>query len=161
MMRGSLFHSSGFAGKAAAIVNAALLVVLPFVWTLPLIESRNLFFFSSETSILSGARELYDSDLFLFLVVVVFAMAVPYAKLVLYGYVWFVARKPSEAVLRFGHLLAKLSMTDVFLFALLLLVVKGIAAAEIIVRPGLYAFSAAVLASLVVGIVTDTALKRR
>lgn len=156
--RGALFRASAPAGKTAAIFNLALLAALPFVWTLPLIESRNLFFFSHDVSILSGARDLYASDMFLFLVVAVFAMAVPYAKLLLYAWIWFGARRAPPAMLGVGRVLAKLSMTDVFLFALLLVVVKGIAAAEIVVRPGLYAFSTAILMSVAVSIVTDRAL---
>jgi len=156
----SLFKSAGLAGKAVALANVATVLVLPVIWFLPLLRSSAFLFIKSEISIVSGATELYDSDFFLFLVIVVFAMIMPLVKSMLYVWIWFGNISEHKGMLWLGGAAAKLSMTDVFLLALAIIGVKGLGVGSIEVLSGLYVFAAVVLGSNAISIFTDVQIKR-
>ena len=156
----SLFASSGAAGKAVALANAATVLILPVTWFLPLLKSSAFLFIKSQISIVSGATELYESDFFLFLVIVVFAMIMPLVKSMLYVWIWFGNISEHKGMLWLGGAAAKLSMTDVFLLALAIIGVKGLGVGSIEVLSGLYVFAAVVIGSTAISIYTDVQVKR-
>lgn len=100
----------------------------------------------SEISVLTGLQSLWASDVFLALVVTVFALFAPYLKTIGLALVHFGLLKP--AALPALQVLGKLAMADIFLIALYITLSKGIGLGRIEVAWGLYLFTACVLASL-------------
>ncbi|MEL6979201.1 MAG: paraquat-inducible protein A [Pseudomonadota bacterium] len=72
------------------LVNLALLGLFPLAWMAPLAHAEVMWFWGAdEVSIISGVRQLYEKDLFLCIIVVVFAMVAPYMKTVALAYAQF------------------------------------------------------------------------
>ncbi|MEP5732555.1 MAG: paraquat-inducible protein A [Sulfitobacter sp.] len=127
--------------------NLALLVLYPLAWWAPLMRAGLLPLFSlNEISVLTGLQSLWASDVFLALLVTVFALFAPYLKTIGLALVHFELLKP--AVLPVLHILGKLAMADIFLIALYITLSKGIGLGRIEVAWGLYLFTACILASL-------------
>ena len=62
-------------------INLALLILYPIAWAAPLMRAGLLPLFSlSEISVLTGLQSLWASDVFLALVVTLFALFAPYLK---------------------------------------------------------------------------------
>ncbi len=138
---------------------ALLLLALPATWFVPLFTARVPFLWREEVSIATGLVELWRLDLFLFLVVLLFSVLAPTAKLGASLYVWY--RVPLAAAPRALHWLAwlgKLSMTELFLLALVIVGFKGVGIGRIEVAWGLHAFAAVVLASLAASFWAEAAL---
>ncbi len=155
----SLYHQSGPLGRMAAWGNLALIAILPITWFLPLLKNKAFYVLSSEITLWTSVVELFQTDIFLALIIAIFAMIMPLAKCGLYAYLWFVTDGSSAALRKAGSILSKLSMIDVFLFALIILAVKGLSIGSIEPQFGLYAFSSAVLLSLAVSVVTEISRK--
>lgn len=145
---------AGPLGKTACAVNLALLAALPYAWFQPVMKLSTPFLVSTEISIARGVYELYRSDLFLFLVVFVFGMAVPFLKILLYAYLWLAPLRRAPLLLATGEIMARLSMTDVFVFALFLVVFKLRRMALVEVMSGLHLFTLVILASLAASLYT-------
>ncbi|WP_120504771.1 paraquat-inducible protein A [Sulfitobacter mediterraneus] len=130
-------------------LNLSLLVLYPIAWTAPLMRAGLLPLFSlSEISVLTGLQSLWASDIFLALLVTVFALFAPYIKtigLALVQFGWL-----SDRSLPALHVLGKLAMADVFLIALYITLTKGIGLGRIETAWGLYLFTACILASLLI-----------
>jgi len=133
--------------------NLALLILFPIAWFAPMLRAGVLPLFGlSEISVVSGLQSLWGTDVFLALLVTVFALFAPYLKTI------------GLALLHFGlldrrvlpalHLLGKLAMADIFLVALYITVAKGIGVGRIETAWGLYLFSFCILASLFISIAT-------
>ena len=61
------------------LANLALLVLFPVAWFAPLMKAGLLPLFKlSEISVISGLQSLWGTDVFLALVVTVFALFAPY-----------------------------------------------------------------------------------
>ena len=131
------------------ILNLSLLVLYPVAWAAPLMRAGLLPLFSlDEISVLTGLQSLWASDIFLALVVTVFALFAPYLKTIGLALVHFDLLSPKvQPVL---HILGKLAMADIFLIALYITVTKGIGIGRIEVAWGLYLFTACILASLLI-----------
>ena len=138
-----------------------LLVLFPVAWLAPLARAQLLpLFGSSEISILSGVIALSRSDPLLCAVVTFFAMLLPYGKLfALLGAQFGQVASPRRWVKVLG-MIGKLSMTDVFLVAMYIVVVKGVGIGEVTPAWGLYLFTALVLISIWATWVTERALRR-
>ncbi|MBU2935706.1 MULTISPECIES: paraquat-inducible protein A [Pacificibacter] len=129
------------------ILNLLLLILFPIAWAAPLLRAGLLPIFGmTEISVLSGVQSLWDTDIFLALIVVVLALIAPIAKVIaLEGLLggWLPARvKP------YLFHLARLAMADVFLIAIYITVIKGLGIGRVDVVWGLYLFTGCVLASL-------------
>lgn len=146
---------AGRAGPVLKAVNLALLVAYPVAWTAPLMRAGlDLPLFGlSEISLLSGLRSLWQTDIVLAAVVTLFALVAPYVKTIGLALIH-VGRLPRRG-LGLLTLMGKLAMADIFLIALYITVVKGIGLARIETAWGLYLFSGCVIASLVIGWLTD------
>ena len=130
-------------------LNLALLALYPISWVAPLMRAGLLPLFGlEEISILSGIASLWSSDIFLALVVALFALVAPMAKTLILTYAHF-GPKPAMG-LRLSDVLGRLAMAAIFLIALYVTVAKGIGVGKVETAWGLYLFSFCVLASLYV-----------
>jgi len=129
------------------LANLSLLIVFPVAWCAPLMRAGLLPLFGlSEISVLSGITSLWRTDIGLALIVVLFAILAPLAKvLTLEGMLS--GRMPARFKPWLFHL-GRLAMADVFLIAIYITVAKGIGVGRLEVAWGLYLFTACVLASL-------------
>lgn len=141
------------------IANLALLVLYPLAWWAPLIKAGLLPLFSlNEISVLTGLQSLWGSDIFLALVVTVFALFAPYLKTIGLALVHFGLL--NARALPALHIMGKLAMADIFLIALYITLSKGIGVGRIETAWGLYLFTACILASLWISWATERGLKR-
>ena len=128
-------------------------------WWVPLFTARVPFLWRQDVSVASGLAELWRIDLFLFLVVLVFSVLTPLAKTALSLYAWY--RLPLAAARRQLPrlaLLGKLSMTELFLLAVIVVGFKGVGVGRVETAWGLYVFGGVVLASLGISLWADKAL---
>lgn len=134
--------------------NFALLILFPISWFAPLMRAGLLPIFGlSEISIISGLQSLWQTDIFLALLVTAFAIFAPLMKTIGLALIHFrlMRRKALPAL----TILGKLAMADVFLIALYITVVKGIGVATIETAWGLYLFTGCILGSLAISHLTD------
>ena len=138
--------------------NLALLVLFPVAWFAPLMRAGlNLPLFGlKEVSVISGLQALWETDVILALLVTAFALFAPYLKTIGLALIHF--RLGSPRLLPALHVMGKLAMADVFLIALYIVIVKGVGMARVETAWGLYLFTACILASLAIGLLTE---KRR
>ncbi|MEM6466695.1 MAG: paraquat-inducible protein A [Pseudomonadota bacterium] len=138
---------------ALILANLSLLVLFPIAWAAPLIRAGLLPLFKlNEISVLSGIQALWAEDILLAVLVSLLALVAPYAKTL------------ALAALHLGKLpdrhlpllawLGKLAMADVFLIALYVVVIKGIGVGRVEIAWGLYLFTACILASLAISLLT-------
>ncbi|MEL7260154.1 MAG: paraquat-inducible protein A [Pseudomonadota bacterium] len=139
-------------------INLTLLVLYPVSWFAPLMKAGLLPLFAlDEISVITGLQSLWGSDIFLALVVTVFALFAPYLKTIALALIhWRLLSPRVEPVLA---ILGKLAMADIFLIALYITLAKGIGVGRLETAWGLYLFTACILASLWVSYATEQ--KRR
>ncbi len=148
--------------RVVQVVTVLLLIGFPIAWLAPLAKAGFAMplFGGSEISILGGVIELAKSDVFLCIIVGVFAILIPYIKtIVLLGAQFGQLGNPTFW-LKVLTAMGKLSMADVFLIAMYVVMIKGIGIGDIVIQWGLYLFTALVLASIWATWATDRALKR-
>lgn len=118
--------------------------------SLPLMNSQKLFWKSSY-SVWAGVVALWEAnDLILASVLFFFCLVFPIAKLIALGVIWFM-RLPEERrdqLLHWLEMLGKWSMLDVFVVAILIVLVKLGPLAQVEPREGVYAFCAAIISSM-------------
>lgn len=132
-------------------VNLALFVLYPLAWGAPLMHAGLLPLFGlSDISVLSGIATLWHSDIFLALVVALFALVAPLVKIGGLALVQF-GGLPRRA-LPLINALGKLAMADIFLVAVYVTLIKGMGVGRIEIGWGLYLFTFCVLASLAIGL---------
>lgn len=137
---------------ALKAANLSLLLLYPVAWVAPLAHAGILpFFRGTELTIFSGIADLWGTDIFLAIIVSLFAVVMPYFKTILLALIQFdlVSGRHWRATLEIA---GKLSMADVFLLAMYVVVVKGIGVGHVNIAWGLYLFSALVLTSLAITI---------
>lgn len=138
------------------LTNLALLVAFPVAWFAPLLKAGLLPFFElSEISVLSGLVALWEKDIFLAIIVTLFALIAPYGKTI--GLALVHAGRSGPRMLKALGVLGKLAMADIFLIALYIVVAKGVGVGRLEVGWGLYLFTACVLVSLACTIMTKPA----
>lgn len=131
--------------------NLALLLLYPVAWAAPLMRAGVLPLFGlQEISVLSGLQALWGSDIFLALVVTIFALVAPWLKTLGLALIQFglLDRRALKAV----NLLGKLAMADIFLIAVYITLAKGIGLGRIETAWGLYLFTGCILASLLISL---------
>ncbi len=150
--------------QIAKYLNLALVVAFPVAWFAPLIETGLLpafrmpgwlggstLFAPDTITVVSALQKLWQADVFLALAVTFFALVAPMLKCLGLALIHFgllsSAAQPAIAVL------GKLAMADIFILALYIVIAKGIGVGQITVLWGLYLFTAAVIASLVVSLI--------
>ncbi len=144
--------------KTLRILNLILLIAFPIAWFAPLLRAGLLPLFGlSEISVISGLQSLWGSDVFLALLVTVFALFAPYLKTMGLALVQF--KLLDQRVMPVLHILGKLAMADIFLVTLYIVVIKGVGVGKVETGWGLYLFSACILASLALSYFSDRAMK--
>ncbi len=148
-------------------------ILLAAGWFMPVMTVRTLFVFYDEVSIVEGALRMIESgDYLLVAIILTFTIAFPVCKLGLAFLVWrrldFHApadSAPSESkrgemtgdeqekgklkrALRWVELFSKWSMLDVFVVALVVVIVKISLVSDVTIHTGLYVFCAAVMLSM-------------
>lgn len=127
--------------------SAALL----YFWGIcaPLMSVTKFFIFTSTVSLLTVIQQLFAEGYYLLgMIVGTFAGLVPIGKLIVAGIVSWRLAKTSDSLLRLVHQLSlwgKWSMLDVFLVALLVVVIKVPGMMSVEIHYGLYAFAASIL----------------
>lgn len=141
-------------------INLSLLILLPISWFAPLMRAGLLPLFNlREISVFTGLQSLWGSDVFLALVVTLFALVAPYAKTVALTLIHFDLLSPR--LTPFLGVLGKLAMADIFLIALYITLAKGIGVGRLETAWGLYLFTICILASLWVSWRTEQLRKTR
>ncbi|KIN69287.1 paraquat-inducible protein A [Sulfitobacter donghicola] len=129
------------------IANLSLLVLYPIAWFAPLMRAGLLPLFGlSEISVMTGLQSLWSSDIFLALLVTVFALFAPYLKTIGLALIHYDLLSPR--VEKTLEVMGKLAMADIFLIALYITLTKGIGVGRIETAWGLYLFTFCILASL-------------
>ncbi|PWG16654.1 paraquat-inducible protein A [Salibaculum griseiflavum] len=141
------------------ILNLSLLVLFPVAWFAPLLRAAFLPLFGlNEISIVSGLQALWDSDVFLAVIVTALALFAPYLKTIGLALVQF-RLLDSRALPAIGYM-GKLAMADIFLIALYVVVVKGVSRAHVEGAWGLYLFTLCVLSSIILSILTERHMRK-
>lgn len=139
--------------RLLVLANLSLLVLFPIAWFAPLLRAGLLPLFGlREISVISGLQSLWQSDVFLALVVTVLAIFVPYLKTIGLALVHF--RLLDDRSLPVLAWLGKLAMADVFLIALYIVVFKSMGLGRVETAWGLYLFTACILASIMISELT-------
>lgn len=142
------------------VANFSLLILFPIAWFAPMLRAGILPLFRlSEVSVASGFRALWDTDIFIALIVFLFAFIAPYTKTLMLCMIQF--GRLSPRILPLLHVLGKLAMADVFLVALYIVVIKGIGVGRVETGWGLYLFTFCILASLLISHLTERLEKPR
>lgn len=131
-------------------LNLVLLVLYPVSWFAPLMRAGLLPIFGlSEISVISGLQSLWKSDIFLALLVTLFALFAPMLKTLGLALVQFhlLDRKTMPVL----NLMGKFAMADIFLVALYITLSKGMGLGTIETAWGLYLFTACILGSIILG----------
>ncbi|MDP3702799.1 MAG: paraquat-inducible protein A [Candidatus Omnitrophota bacterium] len=138
-------------------VPAALLLstVLLFIGlSLPLLEAKQRFLWKkweSSYSVWAGVQALWhQADYVLAAVLFFFCIVFPLVKLAALAVLWYVklAEAQRTALLHWLGLLGKWSMLDVFVVAILIVLVKLGPMANVTPQSGVYVFCAAIVASM-------------
>ena len=139
--------------RIAFYLNLSLLVLFPIAWAAPLVRAGLLPLFGlKEISVLSGLAALWETDLFLTIIVALFALIAPIAKTLVLTLI-LAGRAPTRWLPTLGWM-GKLAMADVFLLALYVTLAKGMGIGRVEVAWGLYLFTACVLTSLAISVWT-------
>ena len=138
-----------FLGLLLLAAAAALLAG----WLLPVMTVRTLLVFYDEVSILTGAFRLLDSgDVALFVLILLFTVVLPVGKLIVAWLAWSRLRVDDARVRRllaWVETIGRWSMLDVFVIAMLVVVIKLSLVSDVEIHAGLYVFIAAVILSMI------------
>ena len=142
------------------LANLALLVLFPMAWFAPLLKSGLALPFMglSENSVISALQAIWQTDVYLALLMTFFAIFAPYIKIIGLALLHFGLM--SGRMLTALSFIGKLAMADIFLIALYIVLYTDIeiagVRAEVSISWGTYLFSGCVIASMVI-----SALSRR
>jgi uncharacterized paraquat-inducible protein A len=139
--------------------NLALLALFPLAWSAPLVRTGFVpFIEGNAVSVFSGIASLWASDPWLAGLVALFGVAMPLVKTLALA-ATHMGRLGPRAIPAL-ELLGKLSMTDVFLLAVIIVVAKGVGIGRVTSDWGLYLFTACVLASMLITHFTKRSIRR-
>lgn len=142
-------RQAGAARLIGPLLGVAL-IALPLSWHLPLFHTELLVFLENDVTLVGAVQTLWETDLFLCAVVVLFGMAVPLVKLVALLFAWYALplARARQWIARISKL-SKFSMLDVLLIAVVIVGLKGIGMGKVSVAYGLYVYAGVVIAVLV------------
>ncbi len=149
----SLAATSTGADRWLGLLMALAAGLLVLAWFLPMMTVYHLRFVAETFSIADSIGELLREDeIGLFLLILVFTVLFPVAKLVLAGLLWYRADLDAAGVPRWLAWIdgfGKWSMLDVFVVALVVVAIKISWLADVAVHPGVYVYASAVVLSMV------------
>ena len=148
-------------------IDIAILIILSiyllFVGlTLPILTVRKLWN-SNTYSVITGVQNLWDEKYFVLAVIVfVFSIIFPIAKLFALSAVWFVRLQEEQLkrLIFYMEIFGKWSMLDVFVTAIIIVWVKLGALASAKAENGIYFFGASVLLTMIVSSLQSVLIKR-
>ena len=144
--------------KLLTALNFALLLIFPIAWAAPLARAGLLPWFGmEEMTVLTAIGALLDSDVILAIVVIFFAIVAPMVKTLALSSVHLGWTGPQA--LPTLEVLGKLAMADIFMIAIYIVAAKGVGVGRIETAWGLYLFTFAILASMLVTHLTKRLLK--
>lgn len=150
---GTLAADSRGADRFLGLLLLASAAALVAGWLLPVMTVRTLLVFYDEVSILTGAFRLLDSgDIAIFVLIVLFTVVLPVGKLVFAWLAWSRLKVDDPRVRRALHwieVVGRWSMLDVFVIAILVVVIKLSMISDVEIHAGLYVFIAAVVLSMI------------
>ncbi len=150
---GTLAAASQGLDRLLGLLLLASAMALLAGWLLPVMTVRTLLVFYDEVSILTGAYRLLESgDIALFLLIVLFTVVLPVGKLVFAWLAWAYLRVDDPRVRRtlaWVEAVGRWSMLDVFVMAILVVVIKLSLISDVEIHAGLYVFAAAVILSMI------------
>ncbi len=132
----------------ALVASAALLMT---GLSLPLMDAQQMIFWKSSYSVWAGIVALWHAnELLLATILFFFSIVFPIVKLTALATIWFarLAGERREWLLHWLGILGKWSMLDVFVVAILIVLVKLGPMAKVEPRVGVYVFAAAIIASM-------------
>lgn len=136
----------GFAVPVSLIVSFLLFGAGVFF---PFFHVTKMWVFDDAVSVVGGIATLFHEDeYFLFAILTLFTLVFPCAKLALLGVIWMERDQDLAKVQRLHRnveSLGKWSMLDVFVVAILIVVMKSSSVANIQVGIGVYLFTASVV----------------
>ena len=130
-----------------------VIALTAYLWSLPspLVTIKKLLFMSDTISLLSALSSLIQSgELLLFAIVLVFTIILPilkFAMLIIYGINPNIEQAHNKIYIFLDHI-SKWAMLDVFIAALLIVVIKLGVLASALTHYGLYLFVFSVLVSM-------------
>jgi paraquat-inducible protein A len=135
------------------------LVLLLIALSLPLMKVQKMVLWKNEYSVIAGVHGLWDQGQYaLAIILFFFSIVFPIFKLAVLAFVWFVrlAEAKRETALHWLGILGKWSMLDVFVVAILIVLVKLGPLAKVEPQRGLYWFAAAILVSMITSMHVDS-----
>lgn len=149
---GTLAAESRGLDRLLGLLLLAAAVALLAGWLLPVMTVRTLLVFYDEVSILTGAYRLLESgDIALFVLIVLFTVVLPVGKLVVAWLAWAWLRVEDgrlRRLLGWIDAIGRWSMLDVFVAAMVVVVIKLSLVSDVEIHAGLYVFIAAVILSM-------------
>ena len=130
----------------------ASFVLLLIALSLPLMSVEKMVFWKNEYSVIAGVRGLWEQGQYALAVILFFFSVVfPTFKLAMLGVIWVIrlTEQKRQAMLHWLGILGKWSMLDVFVVAILIVLVKLGPLANVQPQRGVYWFAAAILLSMI------------
>ncbi len=148
-------------------VDVVILIILSIVLliiglTLPILTVRQLWN-SNTYSILTGIQNLWQTKYYALAVIIfVFSIIFPIAKLLSLSAVWFIRLKDEQrkGLVLLMEIFGKWSMLDVFVTAIMIVWLKLGAIASAKAENGIYFFAASVLLTMIVSSLQSSLVKR-
>jgi paraquat-inducible protein A len=140
------------------LLMLASLGLLLMAYSLPLMSVEKLVYWKNEYSIIAGVRGLWDEGQFsLSIILFFFSIVFPLFKLAVLGVLWVVrlSAHKREFVLHWLGILGKWSMLDVFVVAILIVLVKLGPLVKVRPQRGVYWFAAGVVLSMITSMYVD------
>ena len=145
-------------------IEVPLLILLSFVLllialSLPLMKVEKMVLWKNEYSVIAGVHSLWEQGQYaLAIILFFFSIVFPIFKLSTLAFVWAVrlAELKRKTVLHWLGILGKWSMLDVFVVAILIVLVKLGPLAKVEPQWGLYWFAAAILLSMITSLYVDS-----
>jgi paraquat-inducible protein A len=157
------FTMASIARGEYALVGPGLVLVaalFPVVLFVPLLTTRIWFLSYNDIVLARVAYDLVKVDMFLFIVVFIFGMLLPAAKILFSVFYWYrLDFRLSNSYIEKLSYLNKLSMLDIMLLAVFIVAFKGLGAGTVEIRYGLYLYLFLVVASLILNVSMSAAMR--
>lgn len=140
------------------VLILASFVLLLIALSLPLLTVEKMVLWKNEYSVIAGVHGLWEQGQYaLAIILFFFSIVFPLFKLAMLGFIWFIrlAERKRQAVLHWLGILGKWSMLDVFVVAILIVLVKLGPLAKVQPQRGVYWFAVAIFLSMITSMYVD------
>ena len=146
-MRYQLINSDRWIGFLLTLA----LLLLSLGLFMPAIKIKSLIFINRELSLVDSVFTFFNSgNIFLFLITFLFSIVFPTLKIIIGLYVWYTYKNrlgSADGLMRLLSITSKWSMLDVFIIALVILIVDGRLLSEADIMVGAIVFTVSVILS--------------